>query len=202
MTATSTIWSPGEQRRFSAPDAHLQLFALNATAVLGTAVAQKLGRSLAAHEEREFEDGEHKVRPLDSVSGQDVYVIQGLHGGPDHSPNDKLCRLLFFIGALKDAGASRVTAVVPYLCYARKDRRTKPNDAALPGTGRAQPAQRPVSAAASCAQWTAERRRATRRLLKCPACCRQTNSSKMRRQAGQRQRQCTTEPSSSCATCS
>ena len=42
--------------------------------------------------------------------------------------NDKLCRLLFFIGALKDAGAARVTAVVPYLCYARKDRRTKPND--------------------------------------------------------------------------
>ena len=44
------------------------------------------------------------------------------------SANDKLCRLLFFIGALKDAGAARVTAVVPYLCYARKDRRTKPND--------------------------------------------------------------------------
>ena len=44
------------------------------------------------------------------------------------SANDKLCRLLFFIGALKDAGAARVTAVTPYLCYARKDRRTKPND--------------------------------------------------------------------------
>jgi ribose-phosphate pyrophosphokinase len=35
---------------------------------------------------------------------------------------------LFYVGALKDAGAARVTAVVPYLCYARKDRRTKPND--------------------------------------------------------------------------
>jgi ribose-phosphate pyrophosphokinase len=35
---------------------------------------------------------------------------------------------LFFIGALKDAGAARVTAVAPYLCYARKDRRTKPGD--------------------------------------------------------------------------
>src|SRR5438046_1949217 len=47
---------------------------------------------------------------------------------PSESANDKLCRLLFFIGALKDAGAARVTAIVPYLCYARKDRRTKPND--------------------------------------------------------------------------
>jgi ribose-phosphate pyrophosphokinase len=35
---------------------------------------------------------------------------------------------LFFIGALKDASAARVTAVVPYLCYARKDRRTQPRD--------------------------------------------------------------------------
>jgi ribose-phosphate pyrophosphokinase len=36
--------------------------------------------------------------------------------------------LLLFIGTLKDAGAKRVTACVPYLPYARKDRRTKPND--------------------------------------------------------------------------
>jgi ribose-phosphate pyrophosphokinase len=39
-----------------------------------------------------------------------------------------LCRLLFFLGALKDASAASVTAVVPYLCYARKDRKTKPRD--------------------------------------------------------------------------
>jgi ribose-phosphate pyrophosphokinase len=83
---------------------------------------------LDAHEEREFEDGEHKTRPLADVCGADVYVVQSLHGGPAQSANDKLCRLLFFIGAIKDAGAARVTAIVPYLCYARKDRRTKPND--------------------------------------------------------------------------
>ncbi len=106
----------------------LRLFALQATAELGGGVARALGCELAAHEEREFEDSEHKVRPLDSVGGADVYVIQSLHSGPSESANDKLCRLLFFIGALKDAGAARVTAVVPYLCYARKDRRTKPND--------------------------------------------------------------------------
>ena len=106
----------------------LQIFALAATARFGAAISGVLGQPLAAHEERDFEDGEHKARPLDPVLGQDVYVIQSLHGGPALSANDKLCRLLFFIGALKDAGAARVTAVVPYLCYARKDRRTKPND--------------------------------------------------------------------------
>ena len=112
----------------AAPTGRLRLFALQATAALGGDVAHALGCELAAHEEREFEDGEHKVRPLDSVGGADVYVVQSLHSGPSESANDKLCRLLFFIGALKDAGAARVTAVVPYLCYARKDRRTKPND--------------------------------------------------------------------------
>ena len=106
----------------------LLLFALGASAELGAAVAAGSDQPLAVHEEREFEDGEHKARPLAAVNGADVYVIQSLHSGPKESANDKLCRLLFFIGAIKDAGAARVTAVTPYLCYARKDRRTKPND--------------------------------------------------------------------------
>lgn len=106
----------------------LRLFALQATAELGNRIADALGQPLAAHEERDFEDGEHKGRPLETVRDADVYVVQSLHGGPAESANDKLCRLLFFIGALRDAGAGRVTAVVPYLCYARKDRRTKPGD--------------------------------------------------------------------------
>ena len=106
----------------------LRLFALQGTGALGDEIAKTLGCSLAAVEERSFEDGEHKVRPLETVAGCDVYIVHSLHGGPQESPNDKLCRLLFFVGALKDAGAARVTAVVPYLCYARKDRRTKAND--------------------------------------------------------------------------
>lgn len=104
------------------------LFALAGSDELGRSVAAQLGMALASHEEREFEDGEHKIRPLDPVAGADVHVVHSLHGGPRASANDKLCRLLFFIAALKDAGAARVTAVAPYLCYARKDRRTKPND--------------------------------------------------------------------------
>ncbi len=105
-----------------------RLFALNSSSVLGREIAAAAGTTLSRHEERDFEDGEHKARPLDTVERADVYVIQGLHGGPTESANDKLCRLLFFIGALKDAGAARVTAVCPYLCYARKDRRTKARD--------------------------------------------------------------------------
>ena len=109
-------------------DRRLCLFALHGSDELGAAIAGALGQPLSAHEEREFEDGEHKARPLVSVRGADVFVLHGLHGGPQQSANDKLCRLLFFIGAVKDAGAARVTAIAPYLCYGRKDRRTKPSD--------------------------------------------------------------------------
>jgi len=104
------------------------LFALEATREFGGRVAHALGVPLAAHEERAFEDGEHKSRPLVSVRGRDVFVVHSLYGDAHESANDKLCRLLFFIGALKDAAAARVTALVPYLCYARKDRKTKPRD--------------------------------------------------------------------------
>ena len=106
----------------------LKLFALSESRALGEGIAAALSRPLAAHEERDFEDGEHKARPLESVRGHDVYVVQSLYGEDGRSVNDKLVRLLFFLGAVKDAGAARVTAVIPYLCYARKDRRSKPRD--------------------------------------------------------------------------
>lgn len=94
----------------------------------GEALAAGLDVPLAAHELRRFEDGECKMRPLVDPRGEDVYVVQSLHGGPEESPHDKLFRLLMFIAAVRDHGARRVTAVVPYLAYARKDRQTKPFD--------------------------------------------------------------------------
>lgn len=106
----------------------IALFALNATREFGERVAQPLGAVLAAHEEREFEDGEHKSRPLESVRGRDVYVLQSLYSDTNAGVNDKLVRLLFFLGAVRDAGAARVTAVIPYLAYARKEARTQPRD--------------------------------------------------------------------------
>jgi ribose-phosphate pyrophosphokinase len=104
------------------------VFALGASRPLGEAVCSVLGTDLSAAEERSFEDGEHKTRSLVNVRNRDVYVVSSLDGDNVQSANDKLCRLLFFIGALKDAAASSVTAVVPYLCYSRKDRQTKARD--------------------------------------------------------------------------
>ena len=106
----------------------MKLFALNTSSNLGSRIAAKLGCALSPHEERDFACGEHKSRPLVDVWGEDVYAVSSLHGDESYSVNDKICRLLFFIGALKDAGARQVTALIPYFAYSRKDRRTKAND--------------------------------------------------------------------------
>ncbi|MBN1236989.1 MAG: ribose-phosphate pyrophosphokinase [Gammaproteobacteria bacterium] len=107
----------------------MKVFALNASRSGAAAAARRLGAGLGEHEEREFEDGEFKVRPLESVRGERVFVWHSLYGGGEGgSAADKLCRLLFFVGALKDAGAAEAVCVAPYLAFARKDRRTKPRD--------------------------------------------------------------------------
>jgi len=106
----------------------LSLFALGWENEFGARVAASLDVSLAPHEEREFEWGQHKTRPLLDVRGHDVHVVASLHGDERRSVNDRLCRLLFFLATLRDADAARVTAIVPFLCYARKDRRTQARD--------------------------------------------------------------------------
>ena len=106
----------------------MKLFALGGAGRFGTAVAKELGMPLSPLEERGFEDGEHKARPLVSVRGEDVYLIQHLTGDGEQSINDRLVRLLFMLATLKDDGAARITAVLPYLAYARKDRQTKARD--------------------------------------------------------------------------
>ncbi len=106
----------------------LLLYSLDANTAFAQALAGQLDVTLAPHENRGFEDGEHKLRPLLDPRGHDAFVIHSLHGDLENSPHDKLCQLLLFIATLREHGAARVTAVVPYLAYARKDRQTKPFD--------------------------------------------------------------------------
>lgn len=104
------------------------LFSLDTDTRLAQALAGQLGVPLAPHEHRAFEDGEHKLRPLIDPRGRDAYVLHSLYGEPQNSPQDKLLQLLVFMATLRDHGAARVSAVLPYLAYARKDRQTKPFD--------------------------------------------------------------------------
>jgi ribose-phosphate pyrophosphokinase len=73
----------------------------------------------------QFPDTETYVRLLDSVRGDDVFVIQ-----PTSPPvNDNLVELLLLIDALRRASAQRVTAVIPYYGYARQERKAKGREA-------------------------------------------------------------------------
>ncbi|HTO80274.1 MAG TPA: ribose-phosphate pyrophosphokinase [Methylocystis sp.] len=119
--------APAAQRA-EPTDQGLALFALDAKQDLAQKIGRLLHLDIAPHEERRFEDGEFKIRPLTNVRNKDVFVLSSLYGEETASVSDKLCRLLFFIGALKDAGACCVTLVAPYLCFQRKDRQTKPRD--------------------------------------------------------------------------
>jgi ribose-phosphate pyrophosphokinase len=109
-------------------DHRATVFSLQSGRRLLERVCRRLGVEPGDHEERDFEDGEHKIRPLQSVRGRDVFFVQSLYSDEELSVNDKVLRALFFLSALRDAGARRVTVLAPYLCYARKDRRTKPRD--------------------------------------------------------------------------
>lgn len=104
------------------------VFALGDSHAFGERVCSELGINLSPLEERNFPDGEHKMRPLVSVRGRDVHVFASLCSSVTHTVNDSLCKLLFFISTLKTNGASRVTAHAPYLPYSRKERQTKPRD--------------------------------------------------------------------------
>ena len=103
------------------------LFAPPPSEGLGRAVTDH-AIALAGFERRRFADGEERVRSLVSVRARDVYVLCSVYDDAGESVGDRLCRLLFFVGALRDAGAARITVVAPYLCHSRQDRRTRPRD--------------------------------------------------------------------------
>ncbi len=91
-------------------------------------LSEKLDIGLDELEERVFEDGEHKTRFLQPVTGADCFLLQSLHADAGVSVNDRLIRSLFLAASLHDHAAARVSGVFPYLPYTRKDRRTKPHD--------------------------------------------------------------------------
>lgn len=110
------------------PDHAALIFAPSESRELGKATSDHAAIELAALEEREYEGGEFKLRPLQSVRDRTVFVVQSLTETPEAPIALRLIRLLFLLQGMRDAGAARTVAVIPYLAYARKDRRTKPRD--------------------------------------------------------------------------
>lgn len=102
------------------------VFAGNANLRLAEDVIGHLHIHLGRAKVGRFSDGEVMVEILENVRGRDVFVLQSIC-----SPtNDHLMELLVMVDALKRASAGRVTAAIPYMGYARQDRR--PSSARVP----------------------------------------------------------------------
>lgn len=106
----------------------IKVFGIGATQAIASGVCKELGIELALVKEEKFPDGELKICPSGPVENADAFVFHSLGGDSDRSVNDRLCELYFFLSTLRDLGASRVTAVIPYLAYARSDQRKTPFD--------------------------------------------------------------------------
>ncbi|RPI31994.1 MAG: ribose-phosphate pyrophosphokinase [Chloroflexota bacterium] len=100
----------------------IKLYAGTACPDLAASVAQKLGLPLSGRDVTLYPNDNLFVRLHSSVRGQDVYVIQTT-SRPVHR---NLMELLIILQTMRLDSAGRVTAVVPYLCYARSDKTDKP----------------------------------------------------------------------------
>lgn len=86
---------------------------------LASSLAQSLGSRLVHRTLDRFPDGEQRVQLRDDVRDREVYVVQSLIA----PIGDHLLELLLLADACRRGGAKQVTGVIPYLAYARQDRR-------------------------------------------------------------------------------
>ncbi len=98
----------------------------SASLPLAKGIASELGAGLVEvrweKEPRGFPDGEQYVRLLSEVRGDDVAIVQTTW------PDPKVVELFLLQDAVREAGARRVTCVVPYFGYGRQDRAFEPGE--------------------------------------------------------------------------
>ena len=97
------------------------VFSGNANPDLTREVVNYLGLPVGRAQVATFSDGEISVEIMENVRKRDVFVIQSTSA----PSNDNLMELLIMIDALRRASARSITAVMPYMGYARQDRRPR-----------------------------------------------------------------------------
>jgi ribose-phosphate pyrophosphokinase len=108
----------------SSPWGALKLISGTANPQLAQLISDEVGIPLTEAGVHRFPDGELHVRVHDSMRGHDVFVIQPTC----HPVNENLMELFILLDALRRASAGRVTAVIPYYGYARKERKSSPRE--------------------------------------------------------------------------
>lgn len=98
----------------------LQILTGSAYPEIAELVAKELGVDLCKVSTGAFSNGEISFKILDSVRGDDVFVMQS-HCG---NVNDAIMEQAIIIDAVKRASARSITAICPFLAYARQDRKS------------------------------------------------------------------------------
>jgi ribose-phosphate pyrophosphokinase len=91
---------------------------------LSAKIAAEVNLPLAGMDITKFADGEFDVKIAESVRGNDVFLIQPTC----HPVSQNLIQLFIILDALRRASATRITAVIPYYGYQRKEKKTQPRD--------------------------------------------------------------------------
>lgn len=101
-----------------------KVFSGNSNLELARDICRCLGVELGQAEILRFQDGEIRVRNVESVRGAEVFIVQPLN----YPSAEHIMELLIMIDAMRRASAKQICAVVPYYAYARQDRKTQPRD--------------------------------------------------------------------------
>jgi len=103
-------------------NSEFRIFSGGANPALAERIIRYLGVELGQVQISRFPEGEIHVRYMENIRGKDVFIIQPICS----PPNENLMELLIMIDAAKRASSSRITAVIPFLGYARQDRKDQP----------------------------------------------------------------------------
>jgi ribose-phosphate pyrophosphokinase len=117
-----TTYTPKHEHRENGPSSRIMLFSGSASQELGTEIAEALGIQQGRYTRTIFPNENIFIRLNESVRGQDVYVVQTMCP-PVH---ENIFELLIMIDTLKRDSAGRINVVIPYLAYARSDKKDQP----------------------------------------------------------------------------
>ncbi len=101
---------------------NVKVFSGNANRPLAEEICASLNIEIGQANTTRFSDGEYNFQILENVRGEDCFIVQ-----PTCPPVDSnLMELLIMLDAFRRSSAKRITAVIPYYGYGRKDRKDKP----------------------------------------------------------------------------
>lgn len=107
------------KRRSRAAERKLHIFSGSVYPELADEIAGHLDVELGDITLEKFANGETYARFMESVRGEDVFLVQSISG----DVNDALMELLIMTDAARRASAGRIHAVITHYGYARQDRK-------------------------------------------------------------------------------